>query len=310
MNSLFIYKYSITIAQFDDTIVHMKSLREVIADAETRGVAVGHFNISDSTQLWGIFNAARNLNLPVIIGTSGGERDFIGARQAVALVKTLREEYDYPIYINADHHYTLEKVKEAIDAGYDAVIFDGNKVSHEENLEITKNAVLYARSSGRDVLVEAELGDIGQSSKLLEEVPEGAEITPEMMTKPDELKAFVQETGVDLIAPAVGNLHGMFKHGSNPHLNIERIKELREAGGVPMVLHGGSGITEEDFKAGIKAGMSIVHINTEIRRAYRDGIRDYLAENPDEVAPYRYMKAGRDRLEEVVTKNLKLFNNL
>ena len=201
-------------------------------------------------------------------------------------------------------------MKAAIDAGFDAVIFDGNKVSHEENLEITKNAVLYARSSGRDVLVEAELGNIGQSSKLLEGIPEGAEITTEMMTDPDELKTFVTTTGVDLIAPAVGNLHGMMKHGSNPHLNIERIATLREAGGVPMVLHGGSGITEEDFKAGIKAGMSTVHINTEIRRAYRDGIRDHLAQNPDEIAPYRYMLSGREALEEVVTKNLKLFNNL
>jgi fructose-bisphosphate aldolase class II len=288
----------------------MHSLRDVIADAEKNNVAVGHFNISDSTQLWGIFNAARELKLPVIIGTSEGERKFIGARQAAALVQSIREEFDYPIFLNADHHYSLEKVEEAIDAGYDAVIFDGNKVSHEENLEIAKAAVEYAKKSGRDVLVEAELGNIGQSSKMLDEIPEGAEITPEMMTQPDELHEFVKATGVDLIAPAVGNLHGMLKHGGNPHLNVERIAELREAGGVPMVLHGGSGISDEDFKAGIKAGMGVVHINTEIRRAYRDGISHTLIEKPDEIAPYRMFALGRDELQKVVTERLKLFNNL
>lgn len=285
----------------------MKTLREVIAEAEEQNIAVGHFNISDSSQLWGIFNAARTLDLPVVIGASEGERDFVGVRQMVALVKSIREEFDYPIYTNADHTYSYERVVEAIDAGFDAVIYDGNKVSHEENLEITKKCVEYARAQDRDVLVEAELGNIGMSSKMLDGIPEGAEITDEMLTVPQELAEFVRETGVDLIAPAVGNLHGMMKHGNNPRLNIARIAELREAGGVPMVLHGGSGITDEDFVAAIEAGIGMVHINTEIRKAYRDGIAAYLNENPDEVAPYRYIKAGRDALQEVVAERLRLF---
>jgi len=264
--------------------------------------------VSDSSQLWGIFNAARALDLPVVIGASEGERDFIGVRAMVAMVKSIREEFDYPIYTNADHTYSFERVKEAIDAGFDAVIYDGNKVSHEENLEITKQCVEYARAQDRDILVEAELGNIGMSSKLLDGIPEGAEITDEMLTVPEELKAFVEYTGVDLIAPAVGNLHGMMKHGNNPRLNIERIAELREAGGVPMVLHGGSGITDEDFVAAIQAGIGMVHINTEIRKAYRDGIAAYIAENPDEIAPYRYVKAGRDALQGVVEERMRLFN--
>jgi fructose-bisphosphate aldolase class II len=286
----------------------MKSLREVIADAEAQKVAVGHFNVSDSSQLWGIFNAARALDLPVVIGASEGERDFIGVRAMVALVRSIREDCDYPIYTNADHTYSFERVKEAIDAGFDAVIYDGNKVTHEENLEITKQCVEYARAQDRDILVEAELGNIGMSSKLLDGIPEGAEITDDMLTIPSELKAFVEYTNVDLIAPAVGNLHGMMKHGNNPRLNIERIAELREAGGVPMVLHGGSGITDEDFVSAIQAGIGMVHINTEIRKAYRDGIATYISENPDEIAPYRYVKAGRDALQGVVDGRMRLFN--
>lgn len=288
----------------------MKSLREVIAEAEEKKVAVGHFNISDSSQLWGIFNAARALEVPVVIGASEGERDFIGVRQMVALVKSIREEFNYPIFTNADHTYSFERVKEAIDAGFDAVIFDGNKVGHENNLSVTKQCVEYARAQDRDVMVEAELGNIGMSSKMLDGIPEGAEITDEMLTVPEELAEFVQQTGVDLIAPAVGNLHGMMKRGNNPKLNIERIKALREAGGVPMVLHGGSGITDEDFTAAIEAGIAHVHINTEIRKAYREGIEKHLSENPDEIAPYRYVKAGRDALEMVVTERLKLFNRM
>ena len=288
----------------------MQTLREIIADAEAKKVAIGHFNISDSEQLWGIFNAARELNLPVIIGTSEGERSFIGPSKAVALVKSLREEYNYPIYINADHTYSYDKVKEAVDAGYDAVIFDGNKVTPEENVSISKQCVEYARKSGREVLIEAELGKFGASSKILESIPEGAQITSEMLTKPDDLKTFVEETGVDLIAPAVGNLHGILKSGKNPNIDIERVRQLRMAGGIPMVLHGGSGISGEDFTKAIQAGISIVHINTEIRVAYRKGIQLALQENPDEIAPYRFMKGGQRALSEVVKKRLMLFNNL
>lgn len=287
----------------------MKKLREIIEDAEAEKVAIGHFNISDTEQMWGIFNAAKELDVPVIIGTSEGERDFVGVKQAVALIRSLREEFDYPVFLNADHTYSFEKVKEAVDAGYDAVIFDGTKLPLSENIETTKKCVEYARSVNPDILVEGEIGYIGTSSKLLEAIPEGAEITTESLTKPEELKEYIEATGLDLVAPAVGNLHGMLKGGKNPNIDIERVKSLRESGGVPMVLHGGSGISDEDFTNAIQAGISIVHINTEIRLAYRKGIEKTLGDNPDEVAPYRFMKGGMEGLQEVVKKRLQLFSN-
>ena len=292
------------------TIACMHTLREAIHIAEEKKVAIGHFNISDTEQLWGIFNAARKCDVPVIIGVSEGERDFIGVRQAVALVKSLREEFNFPIFINADHTYSFDRVKEAIDAGFDSVIFDGNKISHEENVAITKQVVQYARSINPDVVVEAELGNIGQSSKLLDAIPEGAEVTEEMMTTPEDLKAFVNDTNVDLIAPAVGNLHGMLKGGKNPNISSERIRLLREAGGIPMVLHGGSGISNDDFKKAILTGIVIVHINTEIRVAYRKGIEAGLQQDKDEVSPYRFMQGGVAGVYEVVLERLKLFNGL
>ena len=267
----------------------MKSLRQYVAEARNKGIAVGHFNISNLETLRGIFNAAKKLDLPVIIGTAEGERKFIGTKQSVALVKSLREEYNYPIFLNADHTYTVEGVKECIDAGYDAVIFDAANVSYEENVRLTKECVEYAKKCGRDVLVEAELGFIGQASQVLDKLPEGVKITEEFLTKPELAQKFIKDTGIDMLAPAVGNIHGMLKGGKDPALNIKRVGEINAVSGVPMVLHGASGNSAEEIKEAIKNGMAIVHVNTEIRVAFRKAVEKGLAEKPNEVAPYKYM---------------------
>ena len=292
----------------------MKTLRELVADAAARKIAIGHFNISNLEGLWGIFNAARKLDVPVIIGTSEGERDFIGTKQAAALVKSLREEFNYPIFLNADHTYSTDKVKEAIDAGYDAVIFDGAKLSLDENIKMTKWCVDYAKKvasdTGRDILVEGELGYIGQSSKILDEIPAGVELSEDALTTAKDAERFVKEAGVDLFAPAVGNIHGMLRGGNDPKLNIKRIEDIAAAAGVPLVLHGGSGNSVDDFTAAISAGVSIVHINTEIRVAYRDALRKSLQENPDEVAPYKILKPAIAAVEKVVETKLRVFNKI
>jgi fructose-bisphosphate aldolase class II len=288
----------------------MKTLKECVKEAQDKKVAIGHFNISNLEGLWGVFHAAQALNVPVIIGVAEGERDFVGVRQAVALVKSLREEFDYPIYINADHTHSFDRVKEAIDAGFDSVIYDGADLSFEENVKIAKQCVDYARSVGTGVLIEGELGFIGASSKVLDEIPEGVGLDDKSLTDPAKAKEFVEKTGVDMLAPAVGNFHGMLRGGVDPKLNIERIKEIMDAAGVPLVLHGGSGNSEDDFKQAIASGVSIVHINTEIRLAYKKGLMLGLSENPDEVAPYKYLKSAVKAVQEVVDKKLRLFNNL
>lgn len=286
----------------------MKTLKEYIQEAEEKKIAIGHFNISNIEALWAIFHAARAVGVPVVIGLSEGERDYVGINQAVALVRSLREQYEYPIFINADHTYTFERVKEAIDAGVDSVIFDGAKLSLEENIEITKQCVEYARSVNPAILVEAEMGYIGSSSKMLDEIPEGASVGSDMLTSPDDAKRFVEETGVDLFSPAVGNIHGMLKGISNPNVDSELVTKIREAAGVPLVLHGGSGITDESFTAAIEAGIGMVHINTEIRVAFRDATKKSLEENPEEVAPYRIMKPSIVAMQEVIEKRLRLFS--
>jgi fructose-bisphosphate aldolase class II len=194
-----------------------------------------------------------------------------------------------------------------VEAGYDAVIFDGAKLSFEENVRITKQCVEYAKGKNPHILIEGELGYIGQSSKLLDAIPEGVRTDGESLTHPDELERFVRETGVDLVAPAVGNLHGMIKGGGDPRLDIERIRTLREAAGVPLVLHGGSGTSDDDFIAAIKAGISIVHINTELRLAMRQAIALAIQEDPDEIAPYKLFKPALQAIEKLIDARLRLF---
>lgn len=299
----------------DHAILHlMKTFREIVEDARQKKVAVGHFNISNIEGFWGVFRAAQSLDLPVVIGVSEGERDFIGVKQIVALVKATREEYDYPLYLNADHTYSFEKVKEAIDAGFDSVIVDGAKLSFEENIKLTKQCVDYAKEykkrSGKEVLIEGELGYIGQSSKVLDEIPEGVLLDEKSLTDPEKAREFVLQTGVDMLAPAVGNFHGMLRGGVDPKLNIERIRTIAESTKIPLVLHGGSGNSNDDFKEAIANGIAIVHINTEIRIAYKKGLTLGLSENPDEVAPYKFLKPSVKAVEDVVMEKLKQFNNL
>lgn len=302
----------------------MKTLKQIILETEREKKAVGHFNISEIAALKGIFEAARELNLPVIIGVSEGEAEFIGSyRQAAALVKGLREKYDYPVFINADHVHSFEKIEEAAKAGFDAVLFDAGKMPLEENIQMTKEAVERVKNiaAGRrvEILVEGELGYIGGSSSLLENIPEGAQINEGDLTKPEEAELFVKETGVDLLAPAVGNLHGILMrinadktqiNADNPPLDIERIAAIKKAVDIPLVLHGGSGVSDEEFLKAIDAGVSIIHINTEIRLAWRKGLETALKEKPKEIAPYKLLAPAVEEIKRVVYNRLKLFNKI
>lgn len=288
----------------------VKKLIEYIQEAKEKKTAVGHFNISNIEALWGIFNAARKLNVPVIIGTAEGERDFIGTRQAAVLVKSLREQFDYPIFINADHTYSFEKIVEAVEAGYDSVIVDGTKLSFDENVTLTKKCVEYVKSVNPEILVEGEIGYIGTSSKLLDSIPEDISLNNDSLTKPEDAKRFVDETGVDLLAPAIGNVHGMLKSGIDPSLKPEVVKSISEVVDIPLVLHGASGNTDEDILKVIEAGISLIHVNTELRVAYKNALKKSLQDNPDEVAPYRLLKESVKAISTVTENKLRLFSKL
>jgi len=287
----------------------MKKLIEIIKDAEAKKTAVGHFNVSDIAGLKAVFESAKALSLPIIIGVSEGEREFIGVKQITALVQSLREQYDYQIYLNADHTHSIDKLKEAISAGFDSAVFDMSSLPFEENIQKTKEAVELARQINPDFLIEGEAGYIGSGSNVLKSIPAGAAINAEDFTKPEDAARFVKETGVDLFSPAVGNIHGIVVSG-NPKIDIERIKLIKEAADVPLVLHGGSGIKDEVFLAAINAGISVIHINTELRIAWRKGVEEGLAQNKDEIAPYKILSPAVEEIKKVAGQRLQLFNKL
>jgi len=287
----------------------MTSLPDVLRDTQQSGHAIGHFNISDLVLLKAVFTAARELNVPVLVGLSEGEREFVGARQIAAFVRNLRDEFDFPIFLNADHTHSLAKGMEAAKAGFDSIVFDLSALPFEENVRQTKQAVEALKAINPCMLVEGEIGDIGTGSEIHETSPD----LSKSLSNPAEARQFVESTGVDILAPAVGNMHGMLKSmvdgETKKRLQIERIAAIKRAAGIFLTLHGGSGTDDEDLRKAIAAGINIVHINTELRVAWRHGLEEALAKHPDEVVPYKILPSAVDAVKRVVVERLKLFND-
>jgi fructose-bisphosphate aldolase class II len=287
----------------------MYTLRNVLQQAQKNGVAVGHFNFADLVLLKAIFSAAQELKVPVIVGASEGEREFMGVRQIALLVQSLRDEFDFPLFLNADHTHSLAKAVEAAKAGFDSIIFDRSALPFEENVRQTKEAVEALKAINPAILVEGEIGDIGTGSEIHEVAPD----LSKGLTNPVEAKQFVESTGIDILAPAVGNMHGLLKSmvrgETKKHLDIARIAQIKSAVRLPLTLHGGSGTDDEDFRKAIAAGITIVHINTELRLAWRRGLEQGLAKDPDQVVPYKVLPFAVESVKRVVLSRLELFNS-
>src|ERR1700756_4242427 len=287
----------------------MNTLRAVLQDAQAKGDAVGHFNISDLVLLKAVLGAARELNVPVVVGLSEGEREFVGTRQSGALVRSLREEFDFPIFLNADHTHSLAKGVEAAKAGFGSIVFDLSALPFEENVRQTRQAVEALKAINPSMLVEGEIGDIGTGSEIHESSPD----LSKGLSTPEEAKQFVESTRVDILAPAVGNMHGMLRSmvggETKKRLDIERIARIKRVARAFLTLHGGSGTDDEDLRKAIAAGINIVHINTELRVAWRHGLEHGLAKQPDEVVPYKILPSVVDSVRQVVVSRLRLFSD-
>src|SRR5262249_9633741 len=216
------------------------TLRDALTQLQTEGAALGHFNVSDQVLLKAVIAAAAETNLPVLVGASEGEREFFGARQLAALVKSLRDETGLPVFLNADHTHSLKKAMEAANAGFDSVGIDFSALPFEQNVSSTKETVQAIKDINPAILAEGEIGDIGTGSEIKETAQGNLKLTT-----PEEAQQFVEATGVDILAPAVGNMHGMLhsmvEGKAKKHLDIERISQIKKASGVFLTLHGGSG---------------------------------------------------------------------
>jgi fructose-bisphosphate aldolase, class II len=288
----------------------MQNLRQALQDAGNKHIALGHFNFSELVVLKAVADVARELKLPVVVGVSEGERAFVGVQQAAALVKSIRDEYELPIFLNADHTHSLEKAVEAAKAGFDLIVFDASNQSFEENVKRTKEAVAAAKAVNPGILVEGEIGWIGASSTIHSSMPK--DLSP--LTTPEEARHFIDATSVDLLAPALGTMHGMLQSmltgKENKHLNIPRIAEIKAATGIFLTLHGGSGTNTAEFVEGIHAGLNLIHINTELRVAWRRGLEQELAKKPDEVTPYHLLPGAYQAVSEVVKSRLQTFSGI
>ena len=290
---------------FRNTSIH--TLRDALTGLESEGAALGHFNVADQVLLKAVIAAAAETKLPVFVGASEGEREFFGARQLAALVKSVREESDVPVFLNADHTHSLAKAMEAANAGFDAVGVDFSALPFEENVARTKETVQAIKAVNPAILAEGEIGNIGTGSEI-HETAQG----DHRLSTPEEARQFVQATGIDILAPAVGNMHGMLKSmvqgKAKKHLDVERIAEIKQAAGVFLTLHGGSGTEDEHFRKAIAAGINIIHINTELRVAWRESLGESLARDSNEVVPYKILRPVVDSVKQVVSSRLRLFH--
>jgi fructose-bisphosphate aldolase, class II len=281
------------------------SLRQALQSVNAQHRALGHFNFSELVVFKAVADTARELNVPVVVGVSEGEREFIGVREAAALVKTLRDE-GQPIYLNADHTHSLKKSEEAARAGFDLIVFDLSKLPFEENVKQTRQAVEALKSINPDILVEAEVGYIGSSSTLHDSKPK--DVDP--LTTPEQARQFVEETKIDLFAPSVGTMHGMLRSmltgNEHKHLDLDRIRQIKAATNTFLTLHGGSGTDTKEMTGGVEAGLNLIHINTELRVAWRRGIEKALASKPDEVTPYKLLPEAYTNVADVVKSLLQL----
>jgi fructose-bisphosphate aldolase class II len=288
--------------------MNIHSLRNALTQLEKEGSGLGHFNVADLVLLKAVIAAATDTGFPVLVGASEGEREFFGTRQLAAVVKSLREETGLPVFLNADHTHSLQKAVEAAHAGFDSVGVDFSAFPFEQNVAHTKEVVQAIKAVNPAIVAEGEIGDIGTGS----EIKETAQGDFKKLTTPEEARQFVDATGIDVLAPAVGNMHGMLKSmvqgKAKKHLDLERIAQIKQAAGIFLTLHGGSGTDDEHFRKAVAAGINIIHINTELRVAWRRSLGESLVRDPNEVVPYKVLLPVVDSVKQVVTSRLRLFH--
>lgn len=288
---------------------NIKKARELYQRTREEGFAVGAFNVDNQETLKAIALAAKTKNSPVLVELSHGEVQMIGLHNMRCMVDNYKEEYGIEMYINLDHSPTVEACKEAIDAGYEFIHIDISQANHdasdEEIIEATKEVVRYAAKFG--ALVESEPHYFGGSSNLHKEAFD-YEVIKKTFSTPKGSKAFVNATGIDTFAAAIGNLHG--KYPVPKKLDIGLLEQIRTSIDCAISLHGGSGTPAHYYKEAVRAGVSKININSDMRVAYRDTLERVLKDNPDEYAVIKLMPEVIEAVQGVVEEKIELFGSV
>ncbi len=270
--------------------------KQMLLDAQAGGYAVGAFNAENMEMVKAIVAAAQELGAPVMIQTTGGTIKYGSEDTFAAIVRAEAERASVPVCLHLDHGPSMEMAVRCLRAGYSSVMIDGSKLPFEENIAISSLVAQMAAAVG--VPCEAELGKVG--GKEDDTVSDGKDI----YTDPQEAKEFAERTGITSLAVGIGTAHGFYK--GVPVLDVDRLSEIRKVVEIPLVLHGASGLTDEQVMECVKRGICKVNFATELRKAYTDAVRAFLAENPDAFDPKTYSKEGMKAVTELVKARMKV----
>ena len=268
--------------------------KEMLTKARKGGYAVGAFNAENMEMVKAIIAAAEELKAPVMIQTTPSTVKYGTSATYAAIVKAEAEKASVPVCMHLDHGSSYELAEECIGNGYTSVMIDGSKEDFENNIAVSKKVVEMAHAKG--IPVEAELGKVGGKEDDLDGGNGGG------YTVPSEAVEFVEKTGIDSLAVAIGTAHGVYK--GTPKLDVERLSEIREVVSIPLVLHGTSGVPDEAVKECIRRGICKVNYATDLRIAFSNGVKEYLTANPDAFDPKKYNAVGREKVKEYVMSKM------
>jgi fructose-bisphosphate aldolase class II len=276
------------------------SLKEVLETARRGGYAVGQFNMNNLEFTQAIVEAAEEERSPVILGTSEGAIKYMGIEYTVAMARAAADKASVPVVLHLDHGGSYEMVLRCLRHGWSSIMYDGSHHPLEENIRNTRQVVDACHALG--VAVEGELGRIGGTEDDL-----SVDEREATLARPEEALRLVQETGIDALAPAIGSAHGRYK--GKPELDFERLAKIRDLCNIPLVLHGGSGIPDEDIRRAISLGVAKINVNTENQEAFTRVIRQKLAEDANVYDPRKYLAPAREAIKEVVKEKMRLFGS-
>jgi len=268
--------------------------KELLLDAQKNGYAVGAFNVENMEMVQAVVAAAEELKSPVIMQTTPSTVKYASPEMFYANVAVAAKDASVPVVMHLDHGSSFELAVHAFRAGYTSIMIDGSHSVFEENIAITKSVVDVCHAG--NVPVEAELGKVGGKEDDLDGGNGGG------YTVPSEAVEFVEKTGIDSLAVAIGTAHGVYK--GTPKLDVERLSEIREVVSIPLVLHGTSGVPDEAVKECIRRGICKVNYATDLRIAFSNGVKEYLTANPDAFDPKKYNAVGREKVKEYVMSKM------
>jgi tagatose 1,6-diphosphate aldolase GatY/KbaY len=272
--------------------------KEIMIEAAKKGYAVGAFNVTDLLQFEAVIDAAVETKSPVIVQTSVKPSQFLGRDVLVAIYRTLAEKAPVPVVLHLDHCTEIDYCKKCADAGYTNIMIDASKQAFEENIRQTKEVVDYCHSVG-NISVEGELGTVGGVEDQVKVAEDEAQLA-----NPQQSVEFVERTGVDIFAPAIGTAHGVYKT-KNPKIDTERmatIHKMLNGGGIktPLVVHGGTGLPEETIKKLLAAGGAKFNVSTELKHTLIDAKYEYITAHRDEYDPGKIDKVVREATKKAV----------